>query len=395
MKKNSEYDDWGLPEDDAEARSMAHSDTGPGVRTSSVSRQVIRWLIVSVTVVMLALALWMFSHHRAQNIVSRNAFVKMELTEVGARFDGRIAAVEAAPGTRVSAGQVIARLDDGHLRAQETEAKAHIASLERSLAQETAAIELERQTLTVAQREARARADATRSEVQAANIRIAETQEYWRIRNELFKSGMISAEALREANLRKQLALEQLTGAQGNANAAEATVRNAELNIAGIAIRKQRLGILASEINAAQAKLARVQADLEATVIKAPTDGVIVRWLINKGGSVRTGLPMVHMVIGEDRWIEAWIDEDELDHVQVGGPAMVTLSSLPGKQFEGVIERIGVTTDHEEVVTVMPEPRHTRLRAAPIVAVIIRMSNPPKSLLPGLSAIVDINRHGR
>jgi multidrug resistance efflux pump len=359
-----------------------------------VSRPLVRWLIVAVTLVMLALALWMFSHHRTQNIVSRNAFVKMELTEVGARFDGRIAAVEAAPGTQVIAGQVIARLDDGHLRAQETEARAHVASLERSLAQETAAIELERQTLTVAQREARARADATRSEVQAANIRIAETQEYWRIRNELFKSGMISAEALREANLRKQLAREQLTGAQSNVNAAEAAVRNAELNIAGIAIRKQRLGILASEINAAQAKLARVQADLEATVIKAPTDGVIVRWLINKGGSVRTGLPMVHMVIGEDRWIEAWIDEDELDHVQVGGQAMVTLSSLPGKQFEGVIERIGVTTDQEEVVTVMPEPRHTRLRAAPIVAVIIRMSNPPKSLLPGLSAIVDINRNG-
>lgn len=369
MKQNSEYDDWGLPEDEAEARSMTHTGTGQGMRAASVSRRVIRWLIVLVTVAILALALWVFSQHRTQNIVSRNAFVKMELTEVGARFDGRIAAVEAAPGSRVSAGQVIARLDAGHLRAQETEARAHIASLERSLVQETAAIELERQTLSVAQREARARADATRSEVQAAKIRIAETQEYWRIRNELFKSGMISSEALREANLRKQLAEEQLTGAQSNANAAEAAVRNAELNITGIAIRKQRLGILASEINAAQAKLARVQADLDATEIKAPTDGVIVRWLINTGGSVRTGLPMVHMVVGEDSWVEAWIDEDELDYVHVGGPAKVTLSSLPGKQFEGVIERIGVTTDFEEVVTAVPEPRHTRLRAAPIIAV--------------------------
>ncbi len=395
MKKNSEYDDWGLPEDEAEARSMAHAGTGPSLHTASLNHRVIRWLIISVTVAMLAFALWIFSQHRTQNIISRNAFVKMELTEVGARFDGRIAAVEAAPGTRVSAGQVIARLDDGHLRAQEAEAKAHIASLERSLAQETAAIELERQTLTVAQRETRARADVTRSEVQAAKIRIAETQEYGRIRQELFKSGMISAEALREANLRKQLAQEQLSGAESNVNAAEAAVRNAELNITGIAIRKQRLGILASEINAAQAKLARVQADLEATVIKAPNDGVIVRWLINTGGSVRTGLPMVHMVIGEDSWVEAWIDEDELDYVRVGNPAMVTLSSLPGKQFEGVIERIGVTTDFEEVVTAVPEPRYTRLRAAPIIAVIVRLSNPPKSLLPGLSAVVDINRNGR
>lgn len=395
MKQNSEYSDWGTPEDEAEAKSMAHLGAGPHAQQASLSRRLIRWLIISVTLAMLAVAIWVFSEHRTQNIISRNAFVKMELTEVGARFDGRIASVEAAPGTRVSAGQVIARLDDSHLRAQDTEARAHIASLERTLLQETATIEQERLTLTVAQREAQARADAARSDVQAAKIRIAETQEYWRIRNELFKSGMISSEALREANLRKQLAQEQLTGAQGNANAAEAAVRNAELNIAGIAIRKQRLGILASDINAAKAKLARVQADLDATVIKAPTDGVIVRWLINTGGSVRVGLPMVQMVIGEDSWIEAWIDEDELDYLRVGGAAMVTLSSLPGKQFEGVIERIGATTDREEVVTTVPEPRSTRLRTAPIIAVIIKLSNPPASLLPGLSAIVDINRHGR
>ena len=395
MKQNSEYSDWGTPEDEVEAKSMAYLGAGSHAQQASLSRRVIRWLIISITLAMLAVAIWVFSEHRTQNIISRNAFVKMELTEVGARFDGRIASVEAAPGTRVSAGQVIARLDDDHLRAQDAEARAHISSLERTLLQETAAIEQERQTLTVAQREAQARADAARSDVQAAKIRIAETQEYWRIRNELFKSGMISSEALREANLRKQLAQEQLSGAQGNANASEAAVRNAELNIAGIAIRKQRLGILASDINAARAKLARVKADLDATVIKAPTDGVIVRWLINTGGSVRVGLPMVHMVIGNDRWVEAWIDEDELDHVRVGGPARVTFSSLPGKQFEGVIERIGVTTDFEEPVVAVPEPRTIRLRAAPIIAVIVRMSNPPASLLPGLSAIVDINRYGR
>ena len=132
MKQNSEYDDWGLPEDEAEARSAAHAGSGPGIRTASVSRRLIRWLIVSITVAMLGVALWVFSQHRTQNIISRNAFVKMELTEVGARFDGRIAAVEASPGTRVNAGQVIARLDDGHFRAQETEANATTAQLDRS-----------------------------------------------------------------------------------------------------------------------------------------------------------------------------------------------------------------------------------------------------------------------
>ena len=274
------------------------------------------------------------------------------------------------------------------------EATANIASLERTRVQETAAIEQERRTLAVASQETKARAEAARSEVQVAKIRVAETQEYWRIRQELSKSGMISAEALREANLKRQLAQEQLAAAQSNASAADAAVRNAELNISGIAIRQQRLGILSSEINAAKGKLARVQADLASTIIKAPTDGMIVRWLVNSGGSIRVGTPIVNMVIGSDRWVEAWIDEDELEHVHIGSVAMVSFPSLPGKQFEGVIERVGVTTDLEEPVVAVPEPRTTRIRSAPIIAVIVRLSNPPSTLLPGISAIVDINRTG-
>jgi multidrug resistance efflux pump len=151
---------------------------------------------------------------------------------------------------------------------------------------------------------------------------------------------------------------------------------------------------LSSEINAAKGKLARVQADLASTIIKAPTDGMIVRWLVNSGGSIRVGTPIVNMVIGSDRWVEAWIDEDELEHVHIGSVAMVSFPSLPGKQFEGVIERVGVTTDLEEPVVAVPEPRTTRIRSAPIIAVIVRLSNPPSTLLPGISAIVDINRTG-
>lgn len=393
MNRISEHVDWGIPDDETEATSGRRP--GPGVRPAVMGRRIIRLLVVLVTITMLAIALWIFSKNRTENVISRNAFVKMELTEVGTRFDGRIASVEATAGTQVKAGQIIARLDDSHLRAQEAEARANIASLERSLVQETAAIEQERQTLAVTHQEANARAESTRSEVRAAKIRIAETQEYTRIRQELTKSGIISAEALREANVKGQLAQEQLGVAQGNASAAEAAVRNAQLNILGIPIRQQRLGIISSEINAAKAKLARVQADLDATVIRAPTDGAIVRWLINTGGSVRVGLPMVSMVVGSDTWVEAWIDEDELEYVHIGSPIMVTFPSLAGKQFEGVIERIGITTDIEEPVVAVPEPRTTRIHGAPIIAVVIRLSHPPSSLLPGLSALVAINKNGK
>ena len=392
MKRSSEQADWGFPDDMEDIASGKSAVTGPGAYPSRVSRRLIRWLVASLTLTLIAVALWVFSSHRVQNVVSRNAFVKTELTNVGARFDGRIASVEVTPGARVSAGQIIARMDDHYLRAQEMEAKANIASLERTLAQETAAVEQEQKMLIVAHQEAKARSEASRSEVQVAKIHVMETQEYWRIRDELSKSGAISMEALREANLKKLISQELLATVQHKAAAADAMVRNAELNIRGIAIRQQRFGILISEINAAKAKLSRVQADLDSTVIKAPLDGMIIRWLINAGGSIRVGTPMVTMAIGTDRWVEAWIDEDDLDYIRIGGRAMVSFPSLPGKQFVGVIERIGVTTDIEEPVIAVPEPRTSRIRSAPIISVIVRLSNPPNALLPGVSAMVDINR---
>jgi len=392
LKRSSEQADWGFPDDMEDIASGKSAVTGPGAYPSRVSRRLIRWLVASLTLTLLAVALWVFSSHRVQNVVSRNAFVKTELTNVGARFDGRIASVEVTPGARVSAGQIIARMDDHYLRAQEMEAKANIASLERTLAQETAAVEQEQKILVVAHQEAKARSEASRSEVQVAKIHVMETQEYWRIRDELSKSGAISMEALREANLKKLISQELLATVQHKAAAADAMVRNAELNIRGIAIRQQRFGILISEINAAKAKLSRVQADLDSTVIKAPLDGMIIRWLINAGGSIRVGTPMVTMAIGTDRWVEAWIDEDDLDYIRIGGRAMVSFPSLPGKQFGGVIERIGVTTDLEEPVIAVPEPRTSRIRSAPIISVIVRLSNPPNALLPGVSAMVDINR---
>lgn len=393
MKINSEHADWGFPDDMGDMASGDNLGAGVNAYPSRMSRRLIRWLVVSLTVALIAFALWVFSSHRVQNVVSRNAFVKTELTNVGARFDGRLASVEVTPGARVNAGQIIARMDDNYLRAQEMEAKANIASLERTLVQETAAVEQEEKILAVAYQEARARSEAAHSEVQVAKIHVIETQEYWRIRDELSKSGAISIEALREANLKRLISQELLATAQHKAIAADATVKNAELNIMGITIRKQRSGILSSEINAAKAKLSRVQADLDSAVIKAPFDGMIIRWLINTGGSVRVGAPMVNMVIGTDRWVEAWIDEDELDYVHIGSRAMVSFPSLPGKQFDGVIERIGVTTDLEEPVVAVPEPRTTRIRSAPIISVIVRLSKPPIALLPGVSALVDINRN--
>jgi membrane fusion protein (multidrug efflux system) len=144
----------------------------------------------------------------------------------------------------------------------------------------------------------------------------------------------------------------------------------------------------------AQARLERAEADLDSASIRAPEDGSIVRRIVQPGGSVEAGQPIIVMRLGHDVWIEAWVDEDDIGFVRLGSIATVTFHSLPGREFTGVVDNIGLTTDLEVPAADVPKPRSSRMRSAPVVGLRIRLEKPPPELVPGLSAVVAIRKAG-
>lgn len=78
--------------------------------------------------------------------------------------------------------------------------------------------------------------------------------------------------------------------------------------------------------------------------------------------------------------------------MNVGSVAKVTLQSFPEREFTGVVDKIGLTTDFEMPPSEVPQPRFARMRGAPVVGVGIRLQNPPAELLPGLSVVVGISK---
>lgn len=361
----------------------------------AIGRRAIRITVIGVLLLASGLSLWAWSSQQSHNVISRTAVVRGEITEVGTRFSGMLMTSDAPPGQRVRAGQVLGRLDDRHLRAQENEAIAQLDELQRQLALERSTIEQDRASRAVRVQESGAKVMAAQAEVRAARLRVAEAEEYRRVRKSLAADGMISMDAMREVESRAQLAAEGLEVSASNAKAAQSALRSAELDVAAMVLREQHLGVLSAQIDAARARLARVRADMESTIIRAPSDGTVVRWLIKAGGSVDIGKPVLSFSMGADRWVEAWIDEDEVKKIRPGAKATVTLPFEPGRAIEGVVERIGVTTDIEQPPTAPPEPRATRMRNAPIVGVDVRLQGAPDTLLPGLSATVAIQTDGR
>lgn len=353
-------------------------------------RRMLLWGVGSIAVVLVCVPALLWVHYQAVNVLSRNATTRGNLVEIGTRLDGVLGAIEANAGARVKAGQVLARLEDRRIQAETQTAQAELSAIERELAVERAAIAHEQRMLESRSAEARAAVSATDAKIAAAVSRANDAEHYYQARSALLRNSAISREEVRDADAKRGTLRALVDVAKANAAAARSAEHTARIELEGLVIRQQRMGVLEANVTRAEARLESARADLEASVLRAPSDGGVVRWLIHQGGSVKVGLPIVAMWAGSDVWIEAWIDEGDISKIRVGDPAIVTLPSVPGGEFGGLVDKIGLTTDYELPPSEVPQPRFARMRGAPVVGVLVRLESPPPELFPGLSAEVAI-----
>lgn len=86
------------------------------------------------------------------------------------------------------------------------------------------------------------------------------------------------------------------------------------------------------------------------------------------------------------------MNEDDIGEVKPGSEVVVTLPSIPDREFTGVVDKVGLATDFEMPASEVPQPRFARMRGSPVVGVRVKLKEPPRQLVPGLSAVVAIAR---
>jgi multidrug resistance efflux pump len=308
--------------------------------------------------------------------------------------DGVISSIEVDTGDRVHAGQIIARLEDRHFTAKLQQARSQLQKARRELEVERLAIENERQRLSGSLREESADLAAARASVLASQSRADEAQRQLELQRSLASKGLVPAERVRSAETELRTAQALAAEARAAVAAAGAGEDLARVASRGISVREKRVSVLESDIGAYEAELSLAEANLEATVIRAPDDGAVVRRIVQPGGSIAVGQPVIAIWVGQQIWVEAWLDEDDLADVAVGSPAMVTFKSHPNREFAGVVETLGVSTDVELPDSEVPQPRQKRMRDTPVIGVRIRLKETVPDLFPGLSAVVAIKKAG-
>ena len=265
---------------------------------------------------------------------------------LSAEQPGRLVEMNVVEGTRVRAGDVVARLDA-------TEQVARLATAEAEVAVARAALERARADARSAgadRAEAEQRVPSAQAELDGARVDLAFARREEERFDELVTQGVAEARRRDEVvrDLARAEAAEQGAGAGlGAARAAleAATERRAAAEVAA--------GEAEARLASAAARIAEAQAALEKTNVRAPFDGVVVLKEAeigevvspnSQGGSNARG-SVATMVDLASLEVQAEVPESTLAAVRLGGAARIYLDAFPSEPYAGRIDRIWPTAD--------------------------------------------------
>lgn len=141
------------------------------------------------------------------------------------------------------------------------------------------------------------------------------------------------------------------------------TISTRRLEVSRATLDQSRAAVSAAEAGVAQAieakggdsdeqtntllKIARsgvekAELDLERTVVKASTRGVITDLRTELGVFAGAGAPVMTLVSFHDVWVQAEFTENNLGYMQAGTPVEILFDVMPGEVFNGEVDNIGL-----------------------------------------------------
>jgi membrane fusion protein (multidrug efflux system) len=287
---------------------------------------------VFILIIAAAIASWYWYVNLRGYNSTDDAFIDADRVSISAKMLGRIATLTVDEGDTVTTGQVVVRLDDSDLRAQETQAQAALVSTEENV--KLAAVNL-----------SRAEDDYRRAQVQYGN-KIIPQEQY-------------------------DHALKTLD------------------------VARAQQSIAVAQVGAARAQLGVIETNLRNMTIASPMDGVVAqRWLL-VGDVVQPGQPIFTVYDLAHIWVTANFEETKLSALRLGAPVEVSVDAYPKLRFRGTVIQLGTSTA-AQFSLIPPNNasgNYTKItQRVPVKISIDRPSDPQGNvaLLPGMSVEVKV-----
>ena len=302
------------------------------------------------------------------SIVALSGRIEGDDSAIAPKTSGKILDITVREGDTVTAGQVIAHLDDAQVRAKEDQAKAALADaqaksqvaqeqigvLQDQLAQNQAQTDQSKTDAAGRVRQAEADLNSAQADLaqQQAALRLAQfnSDAYTR----LAKTGALSeqqgiqAESLAAQQAAAVAAAQRKVEAQrGALTTAQANLDNPKIRDAQYASTRRQILQQSSQIAAAnaemrqaQAQLAEAQANRADLTVVAPFSGTVITRAAEPGEVVQAGTAIITLLNLSQVYLRGFITEGDIGKVKVGQHAHVFLDSNPNQPLDAYVQRI-------------------------------------------------------
>jgi HlyD family secretion protein len=376
------------------------------------SKRSLRILIILLLLVVAGVLVWWFFLRKPPipaNLITLSGRIESDDSAVAVKVAGRIQEVTVREGDKVTAGQVIARLDDAQLRARVEQAQSAVDQGEAKLLRARQQIpvlqaQLDQSRLAVNQAKldaqgkvSQAQAQLAAAEATLAQAKAAADQANWDA-DRLTKladlgdlserEGKQAITAAESQNAAYRAAQRQVDATRGALTAAQANLDNPAIRTSQVIAIEQQIRQAEADVKSSEADLAKFQAQLKEAQenrkdleVIAPFDATVATRSAEPGEVVSPGTPIVTLVNLGQVYLRGYIPEGEIGRVKVGQPARVFLDSAPNTPIEAYVSRV----DPEASFT--PENTYFRNdRVKQVVGVKLQLKGAYGLAKPGMAA---------
>ena len=313
--------------------------------------------VLIVLLVLAAAGIWYVRQRTATRENQRlelHGNVDIREVSLAFRVSGRLQEVLRDEGDAVKAGQTLARLDDEPYHRQAEESRAHAGALRARLG----LLQAGNRPQEIAQ----AQAQVHEREVTAANA-----ERVYRRQERLFED--------------KTVSVQERDDAEANYREAEARLNSAreQLNLLEAGFRSEDVAQAKAEVARAEAALADAELRVTDTVLKAPSDGVILTRAQEPGAILQAGATVLTLSLTRPVWVRAYIEEPELGKIQPGMKMEIHTDSNAAKSYTA---QVGYISPRAEFTPKNVETRE--LRTSLVYRLRLVVENPDEALRQGM-----------
>lgn len=293
--------------------------------------------------------------------------------EVGSQISGLVKHLYADFNSKVTEGDVIARVEPEMYEARVAQAEAELEMAETQIPVQRAQIERARADLENAE----ARYASASAQTRLAEVALGEAAQEMERKRTLAQRNVITVGEWERIQNAQKSAEAHATAARSDQLSYAAAFRGTQ---AALAMAEAQLSNTLAQVKQKKALLRQAQIDLDRTFIRAPVTGTVVYRAVSGGQTLAASLQTPTLfTIAQDltrMQVEASVVEADISRFTVGQPVTFTVDAFPRRLFTGTVKQIRKAPQMvQNVVTYVA---------------VIAADNPDELLLPGMTANLQV-----